>query len=176
MVASGVKVSPMRNFFLALGFDGYADRAVEVYEREFMKRYLPPLFEGVDEMIRALFAAHLKLGIVTSNTKDNVLASLGNLIEYFDPSCLFFYDSLPIRLDKRECLIKGVSMLKIAKNECVYVGDQPSDAHAADEAGVPFLGVSYGWGITESNRFRVVDTVRGLRNLVLAEAINVQVQ
>jgi phosphoglycolate phosphatase-like HAD superfamily hydrolase len=176
MVASGVKVSPMRNFFLAVGFGDLADRAVGIYETQFMKRYCPPLFEGVPAMIRTLHDAGLHLGIVTSNTRDNVLASMGDLIRYFDPACLFFFDTFPARLTKAQCLEKGIAALQIEGSECLYVGDQPADAAAAAEAGVRFLGVTYGWGISRSSPFPVVNTVREIGAAVLNEASNLSVQ
>ena len=69
LVRRGTKVSPMRYFFLAVGFpEDYAARAVADYQREFIQRYRPKAFPGVSEMLKTLQAAELKLGLVTSNT------------------------------------------------------------------------------------------------------------
>ena len=52
----------------------------------------------------------------------------------------------------------------------IYVGDQPADWLAAREAGVNFLGVSYGWGISkEDKEFPVVDSVKGIAEYLLGE-------
>src|SRR6516162_11680517 len=70
LVRRGTKVSPMRYFFLAVGFpEDYVARAVADYQREFIQRYRPKAFPGVSEMLKTLQAAELKLGLVTSNTR-----------------------------------------------------------------------------------------------------------
>ena len=55
LVRHGTKVSPMRYFFLAVGFpEELAERAVADYEREFIHRYRPKLFSGVTRMLNTL--------------------------------------------------------------------------------------------------------------------------
>jgi phosphoglycolate phosphatase len=153
LVRGGMKVSPMRNFFLAVGFPvELVDRAVADYEREFMERYRPKAFNGVDRMLRALRLSLPRLGLVTSNTRANVTPPLINSMECFDDRCLFFFDSYPIPKAKAWCLAEGGRLLGIRPDECVYVGDQPNDARAAIEAGVRFLGVTYGWGISDRDQ------------------------
>ncbi len=90
-VSAGVKVSPMLDFFLAIGFpEEDANRAVATYDKEFATRYHPPAFEGVDSMLRALRDQGARLGIVTSNTRENVTPVLAESLDAFDHSCLFF--------------------------------------------------------------------------------------
>jgi len=152
LVRRGTKVSPMRNFFLAVGFpENLVERAVADYEREFMRRYRPVTFAGVEKTLAALQKAGLKLGLVTSNTRANVVPALENSIRYFEPGCLFFFDGYPEPKTKQWCLTEGARVLDLRPLDCVYVGDQPADATAADQAGTAFLGVTYGWGITESD-------------------------
>ena len=88
---------------------------------------------------------------MTSNTRANVTPALGNSMKYFDPRCLFFFDRYPMPKAKPWCLLEGARLLGVEPRECVYVGDQPSDASAAIEAGVSFLGVTFGWGISEED-------------------------
>src|SRR4051812_27591152 len=78
LVAQGVPVSPMRRFFLAVGFPpDAAERASAHYEREFMRCYPPTPFAGVEAMLARLGAASLTLGLVTANTGANVEPALG---------------------------------------------------------------------------------------------------
>src|SRR5271156_5345174 len=85
LVRRGIKVSPMRYFFLAVGFPGdLAKRAGADYEKEFMQRYRPRAFAGVDKMLDTLRRARLDLGLVTSNPRANVAPALGSAMEYFD--------------------------------------------------------------------------------------------
>ena len=153
LVRRGIKVSPMRYFFLAVGFpEDLVKRAVVEYEKEFMERYRPKAFPGVDKMLATLRKAGLDLGLVTSNTRANVVPALGNAIEYLDERCLFFFDRYPEPKTKPWCLAEGARLLGVGRPECVYVGDQPADATAATEAHTRFLGVTYGWGISQSDQ------------------------
>ena len=153
LVRRGTKVSPMRYFFLAVGFpDELADHAVADYQREFMQHYRPQAFPGVDKLLATLRRAGLQLGLVTSNTRANVAPALGNSMEYFDERCLFFFDRYPVPKSKPWCLAEGARLLNTMPQECVYVGDQPGDAIAATDAGTRFLGVTYGWGISERDK------------------------
>jgi phosphoglycolate phosphatase len=149
MVRGGTKVSPMRYFFLAVGFpENLADRAVIDYENEFMERYRPKPFPGTERLLSTLRNAGLKIGLVTSNTRANVEPALGRSMEYFDSRCLFYFDRYPKPNSKPWCLREGARILELPVNECIYVGDQPADAVAARDAGTQFLAVTYGWGIT----------------------------
>jgi phosphoglycolate phosphatase len=150
LVRRGIKVSPMRCFFLAVGFpEDLVTRAVADYEKEFMQHYRPMAFAGVSKMLATLRKAGLDLGLVTSNTRANVVPALGNAMEYFDERCLFFFDRYPEPKPKSWCLAEGARLLGAGPPECVYVGDQPVDATAATEAHTRFLGVTYGWGISQ---------------------------
>jgi N-acetyl-D-muramate 6-phosphate phosphatase len=136
----------MRCFFLAVGLpEDFAARAVADYEREFIQRYRPKVFPGVSKMLNTLQTAGLKVGLVTSNTRANVVPVLGNAMQYFEESCLFFFDRYSEPKTKLWCLAEGARLLGLKPQTCVYVGDQPADAIAAREAGVRFLGVTYGW-------------------------------
>lgn len=144
IVRQGTKVSPMRYFFLAVGFpEGLADRAVADYEREFVERYRPKAFANVDEMLRRLQSAGLTLGLVTSNTRANITVPLQGSMDCFDERCLFFLDRYPVPKPKAWCLVEGARLLGIETADCVYVGDLPDDARAAADAHTRFLGVGY---------------------------------
>jgi HAD superfamily hydrolase (TIGR01549 family) len=137
LIRRGVKVSPMRCFFLAVGLpEDFAARAVADYEREFIQRYRPKVFPGVSKMLNTLQTAGLKVGLVTSNTRANVVPVLGNAMQYFEESCLFFFDRYSEPKTKSWCLAEGARLLGLKPQTCVYVGDQPADAIAAREAGV----------------------------------------
>jgi phosphoglycolate phosphatase-like HAD superfamily hydrolase len=164
LVCRGTKVSPMRYFFLAVGFpEDLAERAVADYEREFIQRYRPLPFAGVSEMLNTLKTSGLRLGVVTSNTRSNVVPVLGDAMQYFEESCLFFFDRYPEPRTKSWCLGEGARLLHLERQACVYVGDQPADAIAAREAGVRFLGVAYGWGISQDDK--QYDTVKSITEI-----------
>lgn len=164
MVRNGVKVSPMREFFRAVGFPEYVlQDAVADYEARFMADYRPSLFPGVDQMLSRLIAANLTLGIITSNTAANVLPALSDLAPLFEKRCRFFLDSYDEPRPKSWFLKEGARRLRVKPSQIAYVGDQPADALAAHEAGTRFLGVTYGWGISDEDReFETVSSVAGI--------------
>jgi len=169
VVREGLAVSPMERFFQAVGFpDDLAERANGDYRREFMSKHRPPPFEGVDRMLASLAEKGLHLGLVTSNTLANVRPSLAGAMRHFDPRCLFARDdsSSP---EKPEALARALLILGIAPASLIYVGDQLPDFRAATEAGVGFLGVTYGWGIDRTNAaFPAVDSVPEIASSILA--------
>jgi phosphoglycolate phosphatase-like HAD superfamily hydrolase len=173
MVSRGTKVSPMRNFFLAVGFpehdkNKYLERAVADYERDFMAIYHPAPFPGIDSMLDLLSRGELALGLVTSNTRDNVIPALGAATKYFNPSCLFFYDRHVEPKPKSWYLTQGAVIFGASARSSVYIGDQLADARAAEEAGLQFLGVTFGWGIVEGDaRFETVNSVEQIVDKLL---------
>ena len=166
MVSQGQRISPMREFFLRVHFpEKFVDRAVADYERDFMIRYNPPVFHGADSMLRSLHRTGIRLALVTSNTRDNVVPALSSSMECFETSCLFFYDRHSAPRPKSWCLSQTGRILGVDLPECVYIGDQPADAVAAKDAGLRFLGVTYGWGILPGDeRFETVDTIDAISN------------
>jgi N-acetyl-D-muramate 6-phosphate phosphatase len=166
MVARGAKVSPMYYFFVTVGFPhDLAQKAVEDYERDFAERYRPQLFGGVTKTLSLLQQRRIRLGLVTSNTRDNVLPILGDAITFFEPSCLFFFDDETLPKSKSWFLIKGSHLMGIRPERCLYVGDQPVDAIAALEAHFQFLGVTYGWGILDSDsKYDTVNSISEIPN------------
>jgi phosphoglycolate phosphatase-like HAD superfamily hydrolase len=172
MVAAGIKVSPMLEFFRAVGFpDDAAKKAAADYEREFAQRYRPAAFAGIDAMLARLRRSGQSLGLVTANTAANVEPALGRALRHFDPRCLFYVDSSVPAHDKAWCLDEGARILGIAPGDCMFVGDQPADAKAACAAGCRFLGVTYGWGLTGHDpSTQTVDSVEAIADVLVGMA------
>lgn len=155
MVAAGVKVSPMLDFFVAVGFPmADARRAVEIYDREFAQRYPSRRFDGIKETLDRLHLAGHPLGLVTANIAANVEPALEDVLGLFDPRCLFYFDRFRPARAKSWCLNEAARILGARSSDCVFVGDQPADAAAAEAANWRFLGVSYGWGFVRGDPSR----------------------
>ena len=168
-IRSGVRISPMKFFFLAVGFPESAAELADVqYQRVFMQRYTPLPFPGVDLMLAHLAANGVSLGLVTANVSSNVDLALGELLGRFDPRFRFTKDD-PRALSKADALKAAVHELELEPHEAIYVGDLDSDGTAARDAGVPFLGVTYGWGISTDDEsvFRTAGDPSGIAEVVL---------
>ena len=163
MIRAGVAISPMLQFFRAVGFpEDLAETADRDYQATFMKLYAPRPFSGVGPMLATLRTMGLKLGVVTSNVHSNVINGLGSNATHFDPGSIFAFDTVP-EFSKPRALELATTALRVAPAEAIYVGDQPADWKAAQANGMRFLGVTYGWGISVEERdFDVVNTVEDI--------------
>jgi len=169
LVRRGTRISPMKNLFIAVGFpEKYAEKATEDYRRSFRDKYPSRMFPGADAMLKNLRIAGCELGIVTGNVKANIVATLGRTLELFRPDCVVTEDELK-GASKSDGLTKAINASHVSREETVFVGDQPADRDAARATGVTFLGVSYGWGITEEDResFPVATSVNEISDCIL---------
>ena len=167
MARKGVVISPMVRFFRAVGFSPeLAEVAERDYQETFMKRYAPLPFPGVRNVLEALRAMNLRLGIVTANVRANVVAALGDAASLFEHDGIFASDNVP-HFSKPRALELAMRALHVAPRDTLYVGDQRADWSAAEAAGAEFLGVAYGWGLSEEDwEFPVVRTVQEIPSAV----------
>lgn len=169
IVSSGVKISPMRYFLLAVGFpdERVLNTILDEYEKAFVRDYPSKPFPGVGNMLSRLSSVGLELGIVTSNVRANIESALGAYMRFFKPECVFAKNDA-INITKAEAICAVAERLGFVASEVVYIGDQPLDWQAAKEAGVNFLGVAYGWGIyANDDRFPVVESVAAITDYIL---------
>ncbi|NML96638.1 HAD family phosphatase [Paraburkholderia sp. RP-4-7] len=170
LINAGVRVSPMYEFFVAVGFPPQcAEQGVADYDRDFMKGYQPQPFVGAGDLLKSLYDVGLALGLVTSNVRANVEPALGELMQYFAPQCTFYYDSYPRNARVKSDLLKaGAQALDVAASDCIYVGDQATDRQAAEAAGFVFVPVTYGWGFAESGPLKnAADSPAALQELLI---------
>lgn len=169
LVRRGVRISPMKYFFLAVGFpEESAEKANDQYQRVFMQKYKPAPFPHVGETLEILANAGLTMGIVTSNVRKNVVDALGpKSMRFFHPGCIFSKDDT-VGHSKAEAIGAAIKTIQVGPFETIYVGDQPADLEAARSAGVNFVGVTYGWGISDDDSgFPLIRDIRELPAKVL---------
>jgi phosphoglycolate phosphatase len=104
------------------------------------KKSPPAIFDGLGEVVRKLAESHL-LAVVTGNTEGNVRAFLE---EHRLKGCVRAVYGVDMPGSKVEKILMAKSQLS-AEGETVFmVGDSLSDVHAAREAGVKSIVVSWG--------------------------------
>ena len=114
--------------------------------------------EGVVDMIKSLKENGYTLGILTSNTKDNVEVFLNNneLEKYFD----FIYSAKSI-FGKDKVLAKILKKYDFHKDDVTYVGDEVRDIEASHRLGIAVIGVSWGFNskkvLLKHNPNKVID-------------------
>jgi phosphoglycolate phosphatase len=105
-------------------------------------------FPGVEEALRALSGAGVRLGLATSNGLANVRAVLGDqtlaLMDLIETGASVHGKGGRLRRMLRAAGLRAGQVL--------YVGDEIRDAEAARAAGIAFAAVSWGYNSAEALR------------------------
>ncbi|MEG4998006.1 HAD-IA family hydrolase [Microcoleus sp. B4-D4] len=103
------------------------------------------LFPGIKEVLLELKRRDFQLGIITSNSRENVLESLENnsLQDIFT----FIYSGSTF--GKHKVINKWLKKEKINPQEVFYVGDEIRDIDAARKTGIKIIAVGWGFNSQE---------------------------
>jgi phosphoglycolate phosphatase len=95
----------------------------------------------IKETLRELKQSGFRLGILTSNSKNNVGTFLENngLIDIVD----FIYSGKNL-FGKDKVMKSMLDKENISKDEIIYVGDEVRDIEACKKVGIPIIAVSWG--------------------------------
>ena len=168
---SGTRISPMKEFFRAVGFpEDRLDDAGSYYQENFSKKYAISPFPGIPQMLGRLHANGVLMGLATANVRANVEKAIGDSWRLFAPRYCYTYDH-PRKFTKAEALRDASAALNLRSEEMLYVGDQLGDFQAARDAGTEFLGVTWGWVIARGDSgFPTVDEPADIGDYVLNES------
>lgn len=110
------------------------------------KKSQPRVFHGLSNVVRNLSSSHT-IGVVTGNSSGNVKAFL---LEHKLDDCVHAIYGVDSSGSKAEKILLLQNQFA-AKDEPVFmVGDSASDIHAAKEAGVKSIAVSWGYQSIET--------------------------
>lgn len=100
------------------------------------------LFPEIKELLLALKKRGNTLGIITSNSRENVksLIEKNQLISTFD----FIYAEASI-FGKQKLIKKVIKQENLSAETIVYIGDEVRDIDAARKAGVKIIAVTWGF-------------------------------
>lgn len=102
-------------------------------------------FKRIKEVLIDLHKRDVNLGIVSTNSEDNIRIFLkNNGLEFFD----FFYCS-PAIFGKSNSLKKAVKNEDLNNNKVIYVGDEIRDIEAAGKVGIKIAAVTWGFNPKE---------------------------
>lgn len=133
-----------RNFHLS-GLD--LEKAVSFHKEYALTKGLfeASLYEGMSQLLSQLKQRGFKLAVATlkyEETAQKMLTFL-NVAHYFDVICGTLSD---VKLTKDQLLEKCIQLCHGSKDTSLLIGDSSYDACGAQEAGIGFLGVTYGFG------------------------------
>jgi phosphoglycolate phosphatase len=108
------------------------------------------LFRGVDVLLQGLSNRGIALAVVSSNSYENVRHALGPenvaLIDRFECGVSVF--------GKAAKLMRVLSKNEVPPGESIYVGDEIRDIEAAQDVGMAFGAVSWGYNNIQALRAR----------------------
>jgi len=125
-----------------------------------------PVFPGIPELILGLKARGFRLGILTSNSAENVLKFLRTRgLDVFD-----FIHSEQNFFGKNWALLHLLKKHGLKKETTMYVGDEVRDIEACQKVGVPIIAVSWGFHrrrlLAEKNPAHLVDSAAEIMAIV----------
>ncbi|HLO49971.1 MAG TPA: HAD-IA family hydrolase [Kamptonema sp.] len=102
------------------------------------------LFPGIKEVLLELKNQGNQLGIITSNSKENVLALMerNDLQEIFD----FIYTGTTL-FGKDKVINNWLKQANVKREDVIYVGDETRDIDAAKKAHIKMVAVSWGFNV-----------------------------
>jgi len=99
------------------------------------------IFPGIKSTLKALKKKNMSIGILSSNSKKNVMAFLKkNNMNMFD-----FIHSENNLFGKSKALRNIMRRYKIEREDVIYVGDEVRDIKACKKAKIPIISVSWGF-------------------------------
>ena len=156
-----------KSFARIYGMDSAdAGRAAELFRNRYKENdlLLAKPYEGIFEAIRDLNNAGIKTAVATYKRQDyaeKILKHFG-FDKVCDIMCGSDFDGVLTKKDIIENAIKGMGISD--RRRVVMVGDSDNDATGAEEIGVDFIGVTYGFG------FNSTEDVNGYKNIGSADS------
>ncbi len=123
--------------------------------------------QGMVETLVELHKKGVKMGILTSNSKDTVEYFLDKFkLAYFD---FLISDSSIFGKDRK--IKKLLNERNLMQEEVIYVGDEVRDVEACKKCGIPCVSVSWGLNsrelLVKNNPYKIIDKAEELLTLQL---------
>lgn len=135
--------------------------AIELYRTRYAEKgiYEVQIYSQIEKLLLALQNKKKRLGVATLKKEElayKMLDYLG-IVKYFE--VVKGMDEADL-LTKKDIILRAIQQLGTSRENTVLIGDSEYDAIGAKEAGVDFIGVSYGFGFksmqnTVANKIQV---------------------
>jgi len=162
----------LQTYINRFGFsEADARTAVDEYRRYYSENGIHEahLYPGMKEALQKLSQNHVKIALATLKAErfaKIMLKDMG-ILSYFD--VVYGMDDQDTRT-KSQLIEMCLAATGTARNDSLMVGDSVHDLLGAQQCGVPFLGVSYGFGFTQHDNYGVMMANNALEvaNIVLS--------
>lgn len=146
---------PLKKRFLELfkTDEKTADDFVRLFREEYAKGdiFLADCYPEMDECLAELHE-RFPLAVATNKREDLAVKLLEEfeMASYFDAIC--GSDAASI-MTKDQIIENATKWLGIEPANCIMIGDSSNDAESAEKLGMPFIGVTYGYGFKNERDF-----------------------
>ncbi|MBQ9518267.1 MAG: HAD-IA family hydrolase [Firmicutes bacterium] len=141
-----------------------ADKATQVFRARYGEGdiFLAKRYEGIDSCLAALKTKY-KLAVATYKREDQAIRLLEKqgIAKYFD---IMHGSDAAATMSKADIIKLVIKELGCPKSDILMVGDSDNDALGAENAGINFIGVTYGYG------FKTADDVNQFKNIGIADS------
>ena len=103
-------------------------------------------FDGIISLLISLQKKRLKLGILSSNAKDNI----DLFIQKYNLDMFDFIHTEGNLFGKDKALTRLMKQYSLCKEETMYIGDETRDIDACSKIGLDIISVSWGFNTKES--------------------------
>ena len=116
--------------------------------KEELKRNIPELkpISGIEDALFTLKEKDYRLGIITSNSEENVKEFLR--INHLDSTFEFIHSGVTI-FGKTTIINNVLKQKQIKSSEAIYVGDETRDIEASQKANIKVIAVTWGFNNEE---------------------------
>lgn len=160
MIGDGIRTFALR----AVGpnHEHLADRAVELMRAEYQKNLVvhSRVYQGLSEVIQQIRTAGVRMGVITNKHQKEA----GLIIRHFFGDRIVTVvgvsEATPVKPDPTGTL-RVLTELGVSPAQALFVGDSDVDIETARRAGMPFLGVSWGFrgrkALAEAGAVDIID-------------------
>lgn len=140
--------------------DADAGRAMDMFRDHYGQGdiYVASIYDGIPTVLRTLRQKGLKTGVATYKREDQAK----KLLAKFELDCLFDVIHGSDRdgiLTKADVVSSCIRDLEVIPDEAVMIGDSDNDAIGAKQAGLHFIGVTYGFGFKKKEDVYSYDNI-----------------
>lgn len=135
--------------------DRIHQRMVETYE-ELAAELLGGFFVGVPELIAALSASDVRMGIVTGKSR-RAFEVTARYVDFARFEVVVLEDDVPHPKPHPAGIRRALAALGATPDQAIYVGDTPTDVEAARRAGM--IAASALWGRRAEDRARIAAAI-----------------